>query len=64
MSLTMKDLVADARTRVATVSPQEAQQAAAGGDLILDVREPGQQALLDLPRTLWESEVYEARADP
>jgi hypothetical protein len=31
---------------------------------VLDVREPGQQALLDLPRTLWESEVYEARADP
>ncbi|WP_075222698.1 rhodanese-like domain-containing protein [Acuticoccus yangtzensis] len=62
MSLTMKDLVADARTRVATVSPQEAQQAAAGGDLILDVREPAEletagrvAGALHVPRGLLET---------
>jgi len=40
MTLTMKDRVADARSRVAAVSPQEAETSARKGDLILDVREP------------------------
>jgi hypothetical protein len=31
---------------------------------VLDVREPGQQALRDLPRLLWESEVFEVREEP
>ena len=42
MTVTMKDLVAEARSRVSAVSPQEAEQAARRGDLILDVREPAE----------------------
>lgn len=42
MTMTMKDLVADARSRVGPVSPQDAEQAASQGDLILDVREPAE----------------------
>lgn len=42
MTQTMKDLVADARSRVGAVSPQDAEQAARRGDLILDVREPAE----------------------
>ncbi len=42
MTQTMKDLVADARSRVGAISPQDAEQATRGGDLILDVREPAE----------------------
>lgn len=34
MTMTMKDLVADARSRVAAVSPHEAETAVRKGDLI------------------------------
>ena len=40
--MTLKDLVADARSRVGAVSPQEAKEAVRNGDLILDVREPAE----------------------
>ncbi|SPJ26378.1 rhodanese-like domain-containing protein [Palleronia abyssalis] len=40
MTMTMKDLVSDARSRVDAVSPEEAEEAMRNGDLILDVREP------------------------
>ncbi|WP_299650781.1 rhodanese-like domain-containing protein [uncultured Jannaschia sp.] len=39
MPSTMKDLVAEARANVATVTPEEAQ---GSGELILDVREPAE----------------------
>lgn len=42
MTQTMKDLVADARSRVGAVSPRDAEHAARQGDLILDVREPAE----------------------
>ena len=42
MTLTMKDLVAEARSRVAAISPKLAEEAARDGDLILDVREPAE----------------------
>jgi rhodanese-related sulfurtransferase len=42
MTLTMKDLVAEARSRVAAIFPKLAEQAARKGDLILDVREPAE----------------------
>ena len=31
---------------------------------VLDVREPGQEALVGLPRLLWQSDVYEVREAP
>ncbi len=65
MTMTMKDLVADARSRVGAVSPQEAENAARKGDLILDVREPAElkkdgriAGALHIPRG-----VLETRAD-
>ncbi|WOI58156.1 rhodanese-like domain-containing protein [Palleronia sp. LCG004] len=42
MPLTMKDLVAEARSRISAVSPENAREGAAKGDLILDVREPAE----------------------
>ena len=42
MTKSMKDLVADAKTRVETIRPGDAQAAQARGDLILDVREPSE----------------------
>lgn len=42
MTMTMKELVEDARRRVGAISPEDAAQAAASGDLILDVREPAE----------------------
>ena len=64
--MTMKDLISDARTRVEAVSPKDAQDAAQGGDLILDVREPAEldangriAGALHVPRG-----ILETRADP
>ncbi|TQS71820.1 sulfurtransferase [Rhodobacteraceae bacterium] len=58
----MKDLVADARSRVAAVSPQEAETAVRKGDLILDVREPAElekdgrvAGALHIPRGILET---------
>ena len=66
MMLTMKDLVADARTRIAAVSPQEAEQAVRQGDLILDVREPAEleadgriAGALHIPRGILETRADE-----
>ena len=42
MMKSMKDLVADARSRVATISPYDALTAQQGGEIILDVREPAE----------------------
>lgn len=62
MTMTMKDLVADARSRVDAVSPQEAEEAARSGDLILDVREPAElekdgriAGALHIPRGILET---------
>lgn len=62
MTRTMKDLVADANTRVETISPDEADTMAAGGGLILDVREPGEletvgsiAGALNVPRGILET---------
>ncbi len=62
MSMTMKDLVADARSRVAAISPGLAEEAARKGDLILDVREPAElekegciPGALHIPRGLLET---------
>ncbi len=68
MTATMRDLVADARTRVGAVSPQEAERSARQGDLILDVREPaelegaGIAGALHVPRGIIETRV-DATAD-
>jgi rhodanese-related sulfurtransferase len=66
MTMGIKDLVAEARAEIDAMSPQAAHEAAAGGDLILDVREPGELSsdgriagALHLPRG-----VLEAKADP
>ena len=60
--MTMKDLVADARSRVGAVSPQEAEEAARNGDLILDVREAAElekdgriAGALHIPRGILET---------
>ncbi|TGD61843.1 sulfurtransferase [Tabrizicola sp. WMC-M-20] len=42
MTKTMKQLVEDARSRVEAISPVDAAEAAAIGNLILDVREPAE----------------------
>jgi rhodanese-related sulfurtransferase len=42
MNKSMKDLVADARSRVDAISPAEAHAAMKQGDVILDVREPAE----------------------
>lgn len=42
MTMTMKELVDDARSRIASISPEDAAKAAERGDLILDVREPAE----------------------
>ncbi|CAM3086781.1 rhodanese-like domain-containing protein [Paracoccus nototheniae] len=42
MTMTMKELVADARSRVTAVSPADAARAARQGDLVLDLREPAE----------------------
>lgn len=62
MTLTMKELVADARSRVAAISPPEAQDGASKGGLILDVREPAEletdgriAGALHVPRGILES---------
>ena len=62
MTMTMKDLVADARSRVQAVSPQEAEEAVRNGDLILDVREPAElekdgriAGALHIPRGILET---------
>jgi rhodanese-related sulfurtransferase len=66
MSKSMKDLVADARSRIDVISPQDAQAAREKGDVILDVREPGEltsdgaiDGAVHVPRGLLESQ-----ADP
>lgn len=63
MPMSLKDLVAEARSHVAVVSPQEAHDSA---DLVLDVREPTEleangrvAGALNIPRG-----VLEMRADP
>ncbi len=59
---TMKDLVAEAKTRVATVPPEHAAKGDGPGALVLDVREPGELEAhgrvpdaLHVPRGLVES---------
>uniref|UniRef100_UPI003AE2F95C rhodanese-like domain-containing protein n=1 Tax=Paracoccus sp. T5 TaxID=3402161 RepID=UPI003AE2F95C len=42
MTMTMKELVEDARRRVTAISPADAAGAAEKGDLVLDVREPAE----------------------
>ncbi|CAM4045159.1 rhodanese-like domain-containing protein [Palleronia rufa] len=66
MSKSLKDLVADARSRVAAVKPGDAQSARQDGDMILDVREPAEldsdgaiDGAIHIPRGL-----LEAQADP
>ncbi|MGB3690794.1 MAG: rhodanese-like domain-containing protein [Jannaschia helgolandensis] len=66
MSKSMKDLVADARSHIDTISPAEAHEAMQGGDMILDVREPAEldndgavDGAVHIPRGL-----VEAQADP
>ncbi|MHA6344930.1 rhodanese-like domain-containing protein [Roseivivax sp. CAU 1761] len=66
MPMSVKDLVADAKANITSVTPEEAQKAQASGDLILDVREPGEldsdgriDGALHVPRG-----VLEAKADP
>lgn len=63
MTMTMKDLVSDARSRVDAVSPQEAEEAMRNGDLILDVREPAElekdgriAGALHIPRGILETQ--------
>ncbi|CTQ34511.1 rhodanese-like domain-containing protein [Jannaschia rubra] len=63
MSMSMKDLVAEARGRIAAVSPHDAHE---GGGLVLDVREPDELSekgrvpgALHIPRGM-----LEANADP
>lgn len=62
MTMTMKDLVADARSRVAAISPKLAEEAAGKNDLILDVREPDElekdgriAGALHIPRGILET---------
>lgn len=62
MTMTLKDLVTEARSRVGSVSPQDAEQAARQGDLILDVREPAElekdgriSGALHIPRGILET---------
>ena len=66
MTNSMKDLVADAKTRVETIRPDDAQAAQQGGDIILDVREASEldsdgavDGAIHIPRGLLESQ-----ADP
>lgn len=66
MCKSMKDLVADAKTRVETIRPGDAQAAHQRGDVILDVREPSEldsdgaiEGAIHIPRGL-----LEAQADP
>lgn len=66
MSKSMKDLVADAKSRVGTIDPEGAQTARQGGSVILDVREPAELEsdgaipdAIHIPRGL-----LEAQADP
>ncbi len=66
MTKSMKDLVADAKTRVETIRPEDAQAAKKSGDIILDVREPSEldsdgtvDGALHIPRGL-----LEVQADP
>lgn len=66
MTKSMKDLIADAKSRVETVSPHEAQSGAQANDLIVDVREPAElktdgavDGAVHIPRGLLES-----NADP
>nr|WP_204354558.1 hypothetical protein [Paracoccus saliphilus] len=65
-TLSMKELVENARRRVAAISPPEAAGAAEQGDLVLDVRKPAERdtegrvpGALHVPRG-----ILEARADP
>jgi rhodanese-related sulfurtransferase len=62
----MKDLVADARSRVDGIAPADAHRAMAQGDVILDVRETAElksdgaiEGAIHIPRGL-----VEAQADP
>jgi rhodanese-related sulfurtransferase len=66
MAKSMKDLVTDAKSRVQSVAPAQAQAATESGDLILDVREAAElqsdgviDGALHIPRGLLESQ-----ADP
>jgi len=66
MTKSMKDLVADAKTRVETIRPGDAQAAQQSGDVILDVREASEldrdgavDGAIHIPRGLLESQ-----ADP
>lgn len=62
MTQTMKDLVRAAKANLREISPEEAHAAAAGGDIILDVRESGElekdgriEGALHIPRGILES---------
>ena len=66
MAQSFADMVAEARERSRIVSPEEAFEMARKGDLILDVREPGElladgrvESALHVPRG-----VLESKADP
>lgn len=66
MTKSMKDLVADAKTRVDSIRPEDAQAAKKSGDIILDIREPSEldsdgavDGAILIPRGL-----LEAQADP
>ncbi|KZY26317.1 MULTISPECIES: rhodanese-like domain-containing protein [Rhodobacterales] len=66
MNKSMKDLVADARSRVDGIAPADAHRAMAQGDVILDVRETAElksdgaiEGAIHIPRGL-----VEAQADP
>ena len=66
MTKSMNDLVADAKTRVESIRPSDAQAATESGDVILDVREPSEldsdgtvDGAIHIPRGLLESQ-----ADP
>lgn len=66
MAKSMKDLVADARSRIEAISPADAHEAARSSDVILDVREPSELdsdgaigGAVHIPRGL-----VEAQADP
>lgn len=66
MTKSMKDLVTDAKTRVDSIRPEDAQAAKKSGDIILDIREPSEldsdgavDGAILIPRGL-----LEAQADP
>lgn len=70
MSKSMKDLVAEARSHIDTITPAEARNAMQRGDLILDVREPAElegdgaiEYALQIPRGLVEAHADTGKAN-